>query len=274
MSTPPPSTFPTYAIAHGGGPWPWMKDRDSFDYTNLEAALAGIPAELPESPRAVLMVTAHWEAPVFTVQTSVSPGMLYDFGGFPKETYEVVYAAPGEPAVAARVVELLTAASIDVAADSERGFDHGTFVPAFVMYPEADIPIVQLSVRKDFVPAKHIELGRALAPLRKEGVLIIGSGLPSYHNLSMLGPASTEPARAFDSWLTDTMVGRTGPDRTARLLNWTNAPAARLAHPRDEHFLPLLVAVGAAEADDAVRNYHEPDSFGWTASSGYRLGAL
>ncbi len=267
------TSLPTYAIAHGGGPWPWMKGRNPIDYTELEAALIGIPAELSERPRAVLMVTAHWEAPVFTVQTGAAPGMLYDYWGFPEDTYDVVYAAPGEPGVAARVVELLEAAGIESGTDGERGFDHGTFVPAHVMYPDADVPVVQLSIRQDFDPAQHLELGRALAPLRDEGVLIVGSGLPSYHNLSAMGPASAEPSRAFDAWLTATMVDHDGAARSSRLLDWTSAPAARVAHPREDHFLPLLVAVGAAEGEAAVRNYHEPDSFGGsTSSSGYRLG--
>ena len=268
------TTLPTYAIAHGGGPWPWMKDRMPIDWTPLEAALQSIPTELGNPPRAVLMVTAHWEAPAFTVQTNPAPGMLYDYWGFPDDTYDIVYGAPGEPAVAARVVELLTAAGIDAGVDPDRGFDHGTFVPAFVMYPEAQVPVVQLSIRQDFEPEAHLELGRALAPLRDEGVLIVGSGLPSYHNLSAMGPASADPSRRFDTWLTETM-SRTGAERSDLLASWTDAPAARIAHPREDHFLPLLVAVGAAEDDEAVRNYHEPDSFGGsTTSSGYRLGDL
>ena len=265
--------LPTHAIAHGGGPWPWLQGEMPIDYTALEASLQAIPRGLAERPRAILMVTAHWEAPVFTVQGHAAPGMLYDYWGFPAHTYEVEYPAPGEPVVAARAAALLEAAGFPSATDAERGFDHGTFVPMHVMYPEADVPVVQLSIRADFDPAAHLAAGRALAPLRGEGVLIVGSGLPSYHNLGRMGPDSAEPSRAFDTWLTEAMVDHVGTERSERLLTWAEAPGARIAHPREDHFLPLLVAVGAAEADAAVRDYHEGDSFGGhTASSGYRLG--
>ena len=265
--------FPTYAISHGGGPWPWLPDTTPGGWKPLETALAAIPAELPHPPRAVLMVTAHWEEAAFTVGAHPSPPMIYDYGGFPPETYEVVYPAPGEPQVAARAFELLSGAGLPAATTIERGFDHGTFVPAYVMYPDADVPVVQLSVDRSFDPALHLEAGRALAPLRDEGVLIVGSGLPSYHNLSNFGPEGAENSRTFDAWLTETMVEANRTDRSRRLLEWTSAPAARLAHPREEHFIPLLVAVGAAEADPAVRNYHEDSMFGRITSSGYRLHA-
>lgn len=264
--------LPTYAIAHGGGPWPWMEPNP---WATLQTALEAVPGELGTTPKAVLMVTAHWEAPSFTVSAGRELDMLYDYWGFPPHTYEVSYPAPGDPEVAGRVVELLEAADIAAATDTERGFDHGTFVPAHVMYPAADVPIVQASILEDFSPERHLAAGRALAPLRDEGVLIVGSGLPSYHNLGAAGPESAEPSRRFDDWLTATMVEHVGDARSDRLAHWEQAPAARIAHPREEHLLPLLVAVGAAEDDDAVRNYHEEDGFaGFTASSGYRLGAL
>ncbi len=141
------------------------------------------------------------------------------------------------------------------------------------MYPDADVPVVQLSVHRGFDPALHLEAGRALAPLRDEGVLIVGSGLPSYHNLSSMGPDGTDPSSTFDAWLTETMVETCGAERSQRLLEWEAAPAARLAHPREEHFMPLLVAVGAAEPDPAVLHYHEDSMFGRITSSGYRLDA-
>ena len=267
------SRLPTYAISHGGGPWPWIKDLMPVDWEPLETALAAIPGELPTRPRAILMISGHWEAPVFTVQTNPRPGMVYDYGGFPAFTYEITYPSPGAPDVAERVVELLDGAGLPTARDAERGYDHGVFAPMQVIRPEADIPVLQLSMQHGYDPAAHLEAGRALAPLRDEGVLIVGSGYPSFHDLSKMGPQSAEPSRTFDTWLTETMVERRGDDRTERLLAWEHAPAARLAHPREDHFIPLLVAVGAAEHDDGFRHYHEAGAMGSTTSSGYRLGA-
>ena len=268
------SRLPTYAISHGGGPWPWIKQLMPIDWTPLETALTSIPAELDEIPRAILVVTAHWEAPVFTVQGSPTPPMIYDYGGFPPETYEIEYPAPGDPAIAGRVVELLRDAGLPHDRDDARGFDHGTFVPLYVMFPDANVPVVQLSILQSFDPALHLAAGRALAPLRDEGVLIVSSGLPSYHDLSAMGQASEAPSRTFDEWLTETMVETAGEERSGRLLHWDSAPAARSAHPREDHFMPLLVAVGAAEGEPGVRNYHEKGSLGGhTTSSAYRLGA-
>lgn len=270
-----PTPLPTYAIAHGGGPWPWMKDQMGIDWNPLETSLAAIPGEIGVRPTAVLMVTAHWEAPTFMVGSNPSPGMIYDYGGFPPHTYSIEYPAPGHPETATAAADLLRDAGIAVGVDADRGFDHGTFVPAFVMYPDASVPVVQMSVRADFDPTAHIDAGRALAPLREQGVLIVGSGYPSYHNLSAMGPAAHEHSVAFDGWLTDAVVSRTGADRSQRLIDWTDAPSARIAHRREEHFLPLLVAAGAAESEDAVAQYRETDAMGvGIASSSYRFGAL
>ena len=266
--------LPTYAISHGGGPWPWLQDRMGVDWGPLEESLRAIPDEIGVTPRAILVVSAHWEAPVVTVQTHPSPPMLYDYGGFPEFTYSISYPAPGSPEVAARVVELLDDAGIDHATDGERGFDHGMFAPLYVSYPEADVPMFQVSLRAGLDPATHVAVGRALAPLRDEGVLIIGSGLPSYHDLRRFGPAGAEPSREFDRWLTETLVDHDGADRSERLCDWESAPCARLAHPREEHLLPVMVAVGAAEGEAGVRQYHEDAFMGSLASSGYRFGDL
>ena len=265
--------LPTYAISHGGGPWPWIKDMLPGDLTPLEDSLKAIPAEIGVTPRAVLMVSAHWETSEFTVQSHPSPPMLYDYGGFPDFTYQLQYPAPGSPEVAAEVVELLGAAGITVEVEDQgRGFDHGVFVPLAVTYPDADVPVVQFSVRRDFDPAAHLAVGRALAPLRDRGVLIVGSGFPSYHDLSNFGAGATEPSRQFDTWLTETMVDHAGPERSARLERWADAPSARQAHPREEHLVPLLVAVGAAEGEAGVRQYHQRGFMGAIDSSAYRLG--
>ncbi|MGN6526580.1 MAG: DODA-type extradiol aromatic ring-opening family dioxygenase [Burkholderiaceae bacterium] len=267
----PATRLPTYFISHGGGPWPWMKAQLGGAYDRLEASLARMPAELGTAPRAILMVSAHWEAPEFTVQTHPNPPMLYDYGGFPEFTYHVRYPAPGAPALAARVRELLAAAGIASAEDAQRGFDHGLFAPMAVAWPQADVPIAQLSLKRGLDPAAHLALGRALAPLRDEGVLLIGSGL-SWHNLRAFGPAAREPSAAFDAWLEATLALGDAIARSRALEAWASAPAARLAHPREEHLLPLMVAVGAAEREPATRVYHERDFFGGITVSSYRFG--
>lgn len=264
--------LPTYFISHGGGPWPWIKDQMPGDMSVLERSLQAMPVEIGTTPRAVLVISGHWEAPDFTVQTSANPPMLYDYGGFPEFTYRIQYPAPGSPEVAARVQELLGEAGIPVRTDDRRGFDHGVFAPLYVMYPDADVPILQLSLRFGYDPAAHLAAGRALAPLRREGVLIVGSGL-SYHNLSEFSPLGARASAEFDRWLTPALTETTGEDRSALLEKWETAPAARIAHPREDHLIPLMVAVGAAEDEPGVRTYHQDDFFGGITASSYRFGA-
>ncbi|MGJ7541955.1 DODA-type extradiol aromatic ring-opening family dioxygenase [Variovorax sp. LT1R16] len=273
--TPTTSTdrlLPTYFISHGGGPWPWMKKEMGNAYAQLEASLADIPRQIGRAPRAILMVSAHWEMPAFTVQGHPKPPMIYDYGGFPAHTYRVHYDAPGSPEVAQRVMALLEAAGLPAAIDPERGFDHGAFSPMAAIYPKADVPMVQLSLKRGLDPAEHLALGRALAPLRREDVLIVGSGL-SYHNLRNFGPQASEVSKAFDDWLDTAVVGATPADRVAHLLDWASAPSARIAHPREEHLIPLMVAVGAAEAEAGERVYHEQAFMGGIAVSSFRFGA-
>ena len=265
------SRLPTYFISHGGGPWPWVKEQMGGVYDRLEASLAAMPAAIGATPRAVLMLSAHWEAPEFTVQTAAQPGMLYDYSGFPDFTYRIRYPAPGAPDVAARVRELLAAAGIASDEDSERGFDHGMFAPMAVIWPKADVPVLQLSLKQGLAPDAHLALGRALAPLRDEGILIVGSGL-SYHNLRAFGPAAHAPSAAFDGWLESTLAIADAATRSRTLAAWEQAPAARVAHPREEHLLPLMVALGAAEGEAATRVYHERDFFGGITVSSFRFG--
>lgn len=271
MTHPTTPRLPTYFISHGGGPWPWMKAEMGDTYAKLAAALADMPRQLGRKPAAVLMVSAHWEAPAFTVQATAQPGMIYDYGGFPPHTYQVHYRSPGAPALALRVQALIQAAGLPAALDAERGYDHGMFSPMQAIYPQADVPVLQLSLRRGLDPAEHLALGRALAPLRDEEVLIVGSGL-SWHNLRAFGPQAAVPSKAFDDWLAQALaVG--SAQRSQALVDWEQAPAARTAHPREEHLIPLMVAVGAAEDEGAVRVYHESDFVGGLSVSSWRFGA-
>ena len=265
------SRLPTYFISHGGGPWPWMKKEMGGVYDRLAAALADMPRQIGRTPDAILMVSAHWESPVFTVQGNPRPPMIYDYGGFPAHTYEVRYQAPGSPELAQRVKSLLAAAGLPAAIDPERGFDHGMFSPMKAMYPDADVPVVQLSLKRGLDPAEHLALGRALAPLRDENVLIVGSGL-SYHNLRNFGPQAHGVSKDFGDWLDHTAVEAAPGERVKRLQEWASAPSARMAHPREEHLVPLMVAVGAAEQEPGERVYHEDDFMGGLVVSSYRFG--
>jgi aromatic ring-opening dioxygenase catalytic subunit (LigB family) len=237
----------------------------------LEASLQRLPGELPEAPKAILMISGHWEAPGFTVQTNPNPPMFYDYGGFPAEMYAIQYPAPGSPALAARVVELLTGAGIPVREDAERGFDHGMYSVLAPAWPDAEIPVVQLAIKQSFDPEEHLAVGRALTPLRDEGVLIVASGF-SYHNLRLMGPGAEGPSSQFDEWLCTTLIDSTPVERTARLREWEKAPSARIAQPREDHLIPLMVVVGAAEDDPAVRSYHEENWNGTVTASSFRFG--
>lgn len=244
--------MPVTFLPHGGGPWPFVEmGLDRSDVEELAAYLRSVRGLPKVAPKAVVVISAHWEARLPTVMTAERPPMLYDYSGFPPESYAIEWPAPGEPSVAARVRELLGAAEIESAEDRHRGFDHGTFVPLKLVYPAADIPTVQLSLQRGLDPAKHLAIGRALAPLRDEGVFIVGSGM-SYHNMDGFGDPDARPvSESFDAWLRDT-TQRAPSDRDARLLAWSSAPAARRAHPREEHLMPLMVVAGAA-GDDVGR---------------------
>jgi aromatic ring-opening dioxygenase catalytic subunit (LigB family) len=264
--------LPTYFISHGGGPWPYMKSELAGMYDGLEASLQRIAAQTAQ-PKAVLMVTAHWEEPRFAVSAAAAPGMIYDYGGFPAHTYDVVYPAPGDPALALRVQRSIEAAGLPAASDAQRGYDHGTFVPLAVMFPQADVPVVQLSIHRSYDPAAHLALGRALAPLRDEGVLIVGSGL-SYHNLRRFNASGAQASAEFDAWLQQAVVASPPAERVQHLLGWADAPSARIAHPREDHLLPLMVAVGAAESEAAECVYHEADFAGSLTVSSFRFGKV
>lgn len=271
MSIRTDSEFPAYFISHGGGPWPWMPEERETAYAELTAALSAIIPSLPHKPEAILMLSAHWEETIFTVQSSPDPDMIYDYYGFPEYTYAIRYASPGSPALARRVTQLLHANGITVKEDAERGYDHGMFSPMEVINPKADIPVVQLSLKKGLRPFEHLEAGRALRPLRKEGVFIVGSGL-SYHNLRMFNRLAEKPSREFDVWLNETVTQSLGEERNARLESWEAAPSARIAHPREEHLIPLMAAVGCAEDQYGVNTYNQKDFMGGIWVSNFRFG--
>ena len=268
--------LPTIYLPHGGGPWPWMDL--SFGLTDVEkraltAYLEGIVATLPRRPRAMLVVSAHWEAPVPTVMTSPRPPLLYDYSGFPPKMYRITWPAPGEPQLAARVRALLEGAGFPTAEDAARGFDHGTFVPLKLTFPEADVPAVQLSLLEGLDPERHLALGRALAPLRDEDVLLVGSGM-SYHNMrDLVGARRARRGRRSRRRSTTGSGGwpwRTRGARDAELARWEQAPGARAAHPREEHLLPLMVMAGAAGDDRGRVAFH--DTYGGFHVSAVHFG--
>jgi aromatic ring-opening dioxygenase catalytic subunit (LigB family) len=205
---------------------------------------------------------------VFTVGSSPAPPMLFDYYGFPEETYRLRFDAPGSPALASRVRELLGAAGLPAAEDAERGYDHGVFVPLKLVTPDADTPVVQLSLRADLDPDAHLAAGRALAPLRDEGVLIVGSGM-SWHNMRGFSPAFTAKSQAFDAWLAEALADPARRDDAIR--PWDLAPYAREAHPREEHLAPLFVVAGAADGEPGRLAFR--DIAMDVAISGYKFGS-
>jgi aromatic ring-opening dioxygenase catalytic subunit (LigB family) len=241
-------TLPTLFIPHGAGPCFFMQwSRGPADqWDRMAGWLKGLVADLPERPKAILVVSGHWEEDAFTVGSGEFPELIYDYYGFPEHTYRLTFDAPGAPMLARRVRELISAAGLPARDDPRRGYDHGVFVPLKLVTPEVDIPVVQLSLQRSLDPAAHLAVGRALAPLRDEGVLIVGSGM-SWHNMRGFTPAFTEKSKAFDAWLETATADPAARD--AALRDWAAAPYAREAHPREEHLAPLFVAAGAAEGE-------------------------
>jgi len=250
--------LPTLYLPHGGGPcffMDWtMGPRETWD--RMGAWLGGIAATLPAKPRALLVISAHWEQPVATVTSAAQPPLVYDYSGFPPHTYELTWPAAGDPVLAARVRELLSGAGIESGEDTTRGLDHGTFVPLKLTFPDAEVPTVQLSLQQGLDPAAHLAIGRALSPLRREGVFIVGSGM-SYHNMRGFGrDSSLAESQRFDAWLAQA-VALPQAERADRLTQWQGGPAARECHPREEHLLPLMVCAGAAGPDAGARTFHD-----------------
>jgi len=238
-------------------------------FGTLKTYFSGLLSGLLSRPKAVLMISAHWEERRFTVSTAAAPPMLFDYYGFPPHTYELSYPAPGSPELARRVQGLVREAGIAVGTDDRRGFDHGVFVPMLIIDPDAGIPVVMLSLQDDFDPARHVALGAALAPLREEGVLIIGSG-SSFHNLRDFFNGDGRASIAFDTWLGETVTRADPAERNARLIDWETAPKARACHPREEHLIPLMAAAGAAGSDVGRHSFH--DTIGGKVFSCFTFG--
>ncbi|NMC45239.1 MAG: dioxygenase [Chloroflexi bacterium] len=237
-------------IPHGGGPLPLLGEPH---HQGMVDFLHHITPSLG-SPAAILVISAHWEEPVATITSATQPPLFYDYYGFPEEAYQIKYPAPGDPILAGKVFNALQAHGIPAKMDDKRGFDHGMFVPLKLMYPDASIPVVQLSLLAGLDPAEHIRMGNALADLQNENILILGSGF-SFHNMNAFfygrsADGSDPHNEAFQRWLiqTCTVEGIDKPNREERLINWESAPYARYCHPREEHLLPLHVCAGISDA--------------------------
>ena len=236
-------------IPHGAGPLPLLGEKG---YEQMNSFLREFPSSIA-CPEVIVVISAHWEEPVVSITAHKNPPMLYDYSGFPPESYQLKYPAPGRPRLASRIQAMLGTAGIESRLDYERGYDHGLFVPLMLMYPAANIPCIQISLSNSLDAAFHVSLGKALAPLRNENLLILGSGF-SFHNLRAMinkqDDVVDEKNRQFEDWLAQTC---SDPDlelseREQRLIEWDRAPHARYCHPREEHLLPLQVCFGMARA--------------------------
>ncbi len=259
--------LPAVFVSHGA-PTLAVEENDTTDFLKQLGRMLG-------KPRAVLCVSAHWNTGAPAVSAAERPRTIHDFGGFAEELYSISYPAPGAPTLAARVAELLGGSGIDCSVSAERGLDHGAWVPLRLLYPEADVPVAQLSIQPQLDPIHHLRLGRALAPLRGEGVLLLATGSVT-HNLSTLAPGGPPPvwAREFDEWLFR-KITRGEEDE---LLNYRSlAPHARLAHPTDEHLLPLFVALGAGSDGEGIldgRALHRGWTVGSLSMAAYSFGSV
>ena len=234
-------------FSHGGGPLPILGDPSHKAMVNF---MTQLPSRL-RKPDAILVISAHWEESTATLLGAHTLQMFYDYYGFPDEAYEITYPAPGNPGLANRIAGLLVKNNISARLDPQRGFDHGLFIPLKLMYPQADIPSLQLSLLRGLNPTAHIAVGNALRELTAENILVIGSGF-SFHNMSAFswqGIDTPDPANdAFQNWLLEVCTGPISQsEREQLLIDWEKAPSARYCHPREEHLLPLHVCLGMAD---------------------------
>ncbi len=228
---------------------------DSQGYADLASYLKALGRSYSGGIKAILAISAHWEEALPTLHFGEKPGILYDYSGFPEFTYHLSWPAPGNPALASRIATSFMERGITSAREEKRGYDHGSFVPLMIAFPQADIPTGQLSLVRGLDPETHLELGAALESLRSEGVLIICSGM-SYHNMRGFGNPEAAPlSEGFDAWLSHTVSIPDPAERKRRLLDWEKAPGARSCHPRSEHLVPLFIAAGAAGVDPGRVDY-------------------
>jgi len=233
-------------FSHGGGPLPMLGDASHQAMVDF---MRRLPSRL-EKPDAILVISAHWEEVVPTLLGARTPPLFYDYYGFPEKAYEITYPAPGSPELANKIAGELQKSRLPARIDPQRGFDHGLFIPLKLIYPQADIPSLQLSLLRGLDPAAHMALGRALRGLLHEKLLVVGSGF-SFHNMrafSWQGINAPDPANdAFQDWLIEVCAGPIPQaEREQRLVEWEKAPSARYCHPREEHLLPLHVCLGLA----------------------------
>ncbi len=263
--------MPAFYIPHGAGPCFFMDWQPAGTWDRMAGFLKGLADTLPVRPRAVMLVSAHWLEPQFSVTGRAQPPLIYDYYGFPPHTYQLSYPAPGAPELASVVAQRLERHGVGAKVDHERGFDHGVFIPLKLVFPDADVPVVQLSLRHGLEPAAHLAAGRALTALRDEGVLILGSGM-SFHNMRGYGdPRYTPVSAEFDRWLTQAVESEPA-QRDALLQAWTQAPHARDCHPvgGEEHLIPLMAVAGAAGDSRGRKVYSERVME--TTISAYRFG--
>ncbi len=257
-------------IPHGGGPLPLMNDPA---HANLNRFLRAYPATI-DKPDAIVVVSAHWEEAEVAITAASAPALLFDYHGFPAETYDYRYPAPGDPQLASRVHGLLQQAGIAARLDDERGLDHGVFVPLLLMYPQADIPCIQVSLRAGLDAELHVRIGEALGELKSDNLLVLGSGF-SFHNMHALMSKSDDAPdaqnQAFEAWLADTCtnLALSEAERRQRLVDWQAAPHAAYCHPREEHLLPLQVCYGLGQG--AARMVFQDTVAGFVASA-YQWG--
>ncbi|MDH4200209.1 MAG: dioxygenase [Spirochaetia bacterium] len=267
------SKMPTLYIPHGGGPCFFMEWTMGSPNTweKMATWFRGLSETLPQKPGAIVVISGHWEEPSFSVYKHEKIPMLYDYYGFPESTYRLQYPASGSAKIASNVEVLLENSGFKVNSEYERGFDHGVFVPLMLMFPDADVPVIPLSLKVGLNPEEHIVAGQALESLRSQGVLILGSG-NSYHNLRgmMSGQDKIAASDIFDDWLTAVVEDSNVEQRNQKLIQWSLAPAARSAHPREEHLIPLMVMAGAGGANVGKRIF--TDRVMGSTVSAYQFG--
>jgi len=239
-------------LSHGGGPLPILGDEGHQAMVDF---MHRLPGRL-KKPDAILVISAHWEEKVATVLGAAKPPLLYDYYGFPDEAYAITYPTPGSPELAQHIIALLNRRQIPASIDVQRGLDHGVFVPLKLIYPQADIPALQVSLLRGLNPAAHMALGKALRPLMAENILVVGSGF-SFHNMGAFTWQRNSPPDSanddFQNWLIEVCTSRILPgERERRLVAWEQAPAARYCHPREEHLLPLHVCAGMTDQPATV----------------------